>query len=311
MADKCVQACTRPGGVGAAVGCRHHTSPTAPVFVGPSTPLLKSLHPLAHIRSRCCSAEGSTLPRAWPLVPGPCPPARLNPRPATAPCCARYDAPPAAILAPRGSRQAALLAALAPLQGEEPSLALGAAGPDLTALTYLRAAASSDADLVRAGWRLKASAADTELACRVMGRLAAPSSAATEGAVLGALAGYIQGALAAYPTTLQQDEQELAALTAAAAGGGAQGAASAAGANNSSSSSSSWGDAQPTTAEPGGSNSSSRMRVQVLRALISEKRALQGSEAVVGRWQQRLAGGKVALGAVYEGLMGGAGPDDM
>ncbi len=59
------------------------------------------------------------------------------------------------------------------------------------------------------GWRVKATAKDVELACRVMGRLAEPLGAATETAVLTAFDAYITRQLAAYPSSREQDEQQL------------------------------------------------------------------------------------------------------
>lgn len=110
---------------------------------------------------------------------------------------------------PRGPRNAALLAALEEVQGAGAKLAIGEAGPDVTGLTWIRAAVAGDAELIRVGWRVKATAADVQLACRVMGRLAAPTSAATEKAVLDALQQFVDRALQAYPSTLQHDQLEL------------------------------------------------------------------------------------------------------
>jgi hypothetical protein len=101
-----------------------------------------------------------------------------------------------------------------------------------------------------------------------MGRLSSPSSKATEQKVLGSLVGYIEKALMAYPSNLQQDEEELKR---------AEG------------------------------QEELRVRVQVLRALVSEKRALQGSLAVVEKWLKDLEAGK-ELEEVYAGITGG--PDD-
>jgi hypothetical protein len=82
----------------------------------------------------------------------------------------RYDAAPEQIAPPRGSRNQQLLAALGQLQGAGAQIALGDAGPDVTSLTWVRAALSSDADLVRAGWRLTGAAAAgpgaVDAACR-------------------------------------------------------------------------------------------------------------------------------------------------
>ncbi|KAL6745779.1 hypothetical protein V8C86DRAFT_2967048 [Haematococcus lacustris] len=121
----------------------------------------------------------------------------------------RVDVDVTQIVAPRSGRARSLLGALGAVQGGTCRLVLGEAGPDLPSLAYLRAALASDADLVRAGWRLRASEADTELACRVMGSLGQPSSRTTEQAVLQALAGWLAQAAAAYPSTLEEDLAEL------------------------------------------------------------------------------------------------------
>lgn len=125
---------------------------------------------------------------------------------------ARYDAAPGDVAPPRGSRNSGLLAALAALQGAGVQLSLGSGGPDVTARTWVRAALAPDAELVRAGWRVKAGPRDVELACRVMGRLSQPRSAAGEAAMLQAFAAFAGTALAAYPSSLEED---LAALAAA------------------------------------------------------------------------------------------------
>ncbi|KAJ9520185.1 hypothetical protein QJQ45_030112 [Haematococcus lacustris] len=121
----------------------------------------------------------------------------------------RVDVDVTQIVAPKSGRARSLLAALGAVQGGACRLVLGEAGPDLPSLAYLRAALASDADLVRAGWRLRATEADTELACRVMGSLGQPSSRTTEQAVLQALAGWLAQAAAAYPSTLEEDLAEL------------------------------------------------------------------------------------------------------
>ncbi|KXZ51903.1 hypothetical protein GPECTOR_11g337 [Gonium pectorale] len=173
----------------------------------------------------------------------------------------RYDVDPSEVVAPRGPRNAVLLRALAGVQGEA-RLALGPRGPDTATLTYLRAALASDAELVRAGWRVKATERDLDTACRAMGALAAPASAATERALLGALAAFIESAAARFPTSLQHDTQRLAG-----AGG------------------------EPRLDGP------ERLAVSVL---ASQKRALAGAAAVVSSWLERLAGG-CSVEELYEG----------
>lgn len=213
----------------------------------------------------------------------------------------RYDAAPSDIAAPRGPRNRALLEALDRLQGEGALLALGPSGPDTTGLTVLRAALASEAELVKAGWRLRAGPRDLALAARVMGRLAEPGSAATEGAVLAALGAYCGAALEAYPSSLEEDEAEAAALErdlAAAASGGSGGAGG--------------GGAEASgEGEGAGGVREADLRLQVLRALIAEKRALAGSAAAVDAWRAALAGG-CAPGELYPGADGseGDGSDD-
>lgn len=178
----------------------------------------------------------------------------------------RYDALPSDIASPRGPRNRSLLAALDGLQGEGSLLPLGPSGPDTTGLTVLRAALATEAELVRSGWRLKAGPRDTGLAARALGRLSEPGGAATEAAVLGALEQYCSRALAAYPTTLQQDETEMGAII----------------------------EHQKQLQGQNGHVEQQRerhLRLQVLRALVSEKRALTGTAAAVAEWQVRLAGG--------------------
>lgn len=65
-----------------------------------------------------------------------------------------------------------------PVQPPQPVLQLSLTedGPDQAALTWVRVALSSDVELIRAGWRLRAGPSDTALACRVMGALSHPQS---------------------------------------------------------------------------------------------------------------------------------------
>ncbi|KAI8467932.1 MAG: hypothetical protein J3K34DRAFT_460119 [Monoraphidium minutum] len=188
----------------------------------------------------------------------------------------RYDAPPADIASPRGPRNASLLAALDALQGEGSLLALGPGGPDTTGLTVLRASLAGEAELVRAGWRTRAGPRDIGLAARTLGRLSRPESRDTEAALLAALARYCAAALAGYPSSLVQDEAEAAAAEDALARGAA------------------------------GAGEARRLglRLQALRALASEKRALAGTAAAVASWQARLQDGR-PLPEVYAGLEGG------
>ncbi|GLI66009.1 hypothetical protein VaNZ11_009712, partial [Volvox africanus] len=165
----------------------------------------------------------------------------------------RFDADPTEVAPPRTSRNAALLAALAAVQGEGCHVALGERGPDSASLAYLRASLASDVELVRAGWRVKASERDVELACRAMGALAQPSSAATEGALLEALAEYVAAALGRFPSSLERDLARLEGRD---------------------------GHERVTGPE----------RLAVV-ALASQKLALRGTAQVVASWRARLAAG--------------------
>ncbi|GIL45145.1 hypothetical protein Vafri_2473 [Volvox africanus] len=165
----------------------------------------------------------------------------------------RFDADPAEVAPPRTSRNAALLAALAAVQGEGCHLALGESGPDSASLAYLRASLASDVELVRAGWRVKASEKDVELACRAMGALAQPSSAATEGALLEALAEYVAAALGRFPSSLEEDLARLEGR--------------------------------------GGYERVTGPERLALVALASQKRALRGTAQAVASWRGRLAAG--------------------
>lgn len=77
------------------------------------------------------------------------------------------DLPVDLLAPPRGARNRALLAALAAATGQASSLAVGPEGPDMTAMAFLRAGLATDAELVRAGWRVKASDKDAQLALKV------------------------------------------------------------------------------------------------------------------------------------------------
>lgn len=99
----------------------------------------------------------------------------LRPQPRLALAVGRPGLPQVA--APRGDRNRTLLAALGDLQGTGAQIALGASGPDVTSLTWVRAALASDADLMRSGWRLTGASARggqaVEAACRWAARAAA------------------------------------------------------------------------------------------------------------------------------------------
>jgi hypothetical protein len=211
----------------------------------------------------------------------------LSSPPSAATPLKRYDAAPADIAKPRSPRNAALLAALQRLQGDA-LLPLGPAGPDATGLTMLRAALATDAELVRAGWGVRAGPRDTGAAARAMGRLAAPQSAPTERALLSALAAYCAAALAGYPSALADDEAEAARLEAAAAAEPQQ---------------------QQNAQQDADDEARERhLRLQALRALIAEKRCLAGGAAAAAAWLARLDAG-APPGEVYEEL-GGSSDED-
>eukprot|EP00878_Enallax_costatus_P025743 GHUV01027569.1.p1 GENE.GHUV01027569.1~~GHUV01027569.1.p1 ORF type:complete len:479 (+),score=142.47 GHUV01027569.1:685-2121(+) len=216
----------------------------------------------------------------------------------------RYDAVLQDHLKPRGSRNAALLEALTTLTGGPPALVFTPYGPDVTGMAALRAGLGSDAELVKAGWRIGSKGSDVELCARVMGRLCMPSSVGTERRVLETVLRAVDTCLAAYPSTLEQDEQELQHLQPQAADHHQQQQQEqqqASGAANGD------GSSSGSSTESG----NEQLRIGVLRALISEKSALVGCREVVAGWQQQIeqlvaAAGSAAavtsqqLAAVYE-----------
>jgi hypothetical protein len=142
-------------------------------------------------------------------------------------------------------------------------------------MAALRAGLASDAELIKAGWRSGSRGSDVELCARVMGRLSAPVSLATERRVLQLLEAAVQACVAAYPASIQDDRQELQQLQ----------------------------QQQQHQQGDAGSDTSvsldtehAQIRVGVLRALISEKTALLGCADAVAAWQ-----------AALEALAAGAG----
>jgi sRNA-binding carbon storage regulator CsrA len=133
-------------------------------------------------------------------------------------------------------------------------------------MAALRAGLASDAELIKAGWRSGSKGSDVQLCARVMGRLSAPVSLATERCVLQLLEKAVQVCVAAYPASTQADRQELQQLV------------------------------QQQQQQHAGSSSSAisidaervQIRVGVLRALISEKTALLGCAEAVAAWQASL-----------------------
>lgn len=120
----------------------------------------------------------------------------------------RIDLELSDIVQPRGSRNSGLVEAMTAVQGP-PIIAFSQEGPDEAAVTWARACLATDAELVVAGWRVKATAKDTDLACRVMGTISQPSNSATEQKVVAAFESAIVKLLALYPTSLEDDLQSL------------------------------------------------------------------------------------------------------
>ena len=165
---------------------------------------------------------------------------------------------PASALGPVPDANAALLAAVG-LAPEAATAALGGDGPDDGVLAWARVASATPAELGQAGWRDADAAAVTrarasgkpvpaaaqQLAFNVMGSFIARLSASNEASALQRLSNACDVQLAAYPTTLEADEalhNELSELQA---------------------------DARACA------------RLHALRALISEKRALEGAAAAI------------------------------
>lgn len=172
----------------------------------------------------------------------------------------RYDAVPATVLPgglqQRGPRNAALLQALEALTGGPPVLSFTPSGPDSMALALVRATLAGDAELVSSGWRVSSKAGDVGACAKVMGRLTStPLGLSTEQAVIALLQRVVAAALAAYPSSMADDEAELAHLCAA----------------------------------QGGAQDPEQLRACILRALVSEKAALTGSASVLSQWASQLA----------------------
>ncbi|GAX78440.1 hypothetical protein CEUSTIGMA_g5881.t1 [Chlamydomonas eustigma] len=120
----------------------------------------------------------------------------------------KVELPTKVVAAPSSARSRALLEALSRVQGEDSKLVLSPRGPDITTVAWVRAALATDAELIKAGWRYKATAEDVELACRVMGTLSDPISKQNESKVLAAFSAAAMEQLSSYPTSLEQDEEE-------------------------------------------------------------------------------------------------------
>lgn len=202
----------------------------------------------------------------------------------------RYDMVMTDHLKPRGSRNTALLTALQALTGNPPIVSVTPAGPDAMGLAVLRAAFASDAELIQAGWRTGSTGMDVALCARVMGRLGQPKSVATEQRVLGVLGEAAEACLQAYPSSMQQDEAELQQLVQQHKQQEAEG--------------------DGVKSQQGSQQQDSmlqQVRASMLRGLISEKAALEGSREVLKSWQAQLqqlaaAGGSVKpekLAAIY------------
>ena len=173
---------------------------------------------------------------------------------------------PAAALGPVATLNAALLAAVG-LPPEAATAALGCDGPDDGVLAWARVASATPAELAAAGWSDAAAAAVTrarsagqpvaasvqQLAYNVMGGFIARVGPSNEAAALQRLYNACQAQLAAYPTALEADEALLAA-----------------------------GEASPA------GDSRADARLHALRALVSEKRALEGAAAAIAAAQAAL-----------------------
>ena len=165
---------------------------------------------------------------------------------------------PASALGPVPDANAALLAAVG-LAPEAATAALGGDGPDDGVLAWARVASATPAELLQAGWRDADAAAITrarasgqpvpaavqQLAFNVMGSFIARLSASNEACALQRLRNACDVQLAAYPTALEADETLLDELSQTLA------------------------DARANA------------RQHALRALISEKRALEGAAAAI------------------------------
>lgn len=172
---------------------------------------------------------------------------------------------PASALGPVPDANAALLAAVG-LAPEAATAALGGDGPDDGVLAWARVASATPAELLQAGWRDADAAAVTrarasgqpmpaavqQLAFNVMGSFIARLSASNEASALQRLRNACDAQLAAYPTALEADETLLNELSQTLA------------------------DARAYA------------RMHALRALISEKRALEGAAAAIADAQVEL-----------------------
>ena len=161
---------------------------------------------------------------------------------------------PASALGPVPASNAALLAVVG-LPPEAATAALGCDGPDDGVLAWARVASATPAELGAAGWSDAAAAAVTrargsgqpvsaavqQLAYNVMGGFIGRVSSSNEAAALQRLSSACQVQLAAYPTALQADEELLASC-----------------------------EASPADLR-------AAARLHALRALVSEKRALEGA----------------------------------
>ncbi|GFR51503.1 hypothetical protein Agub_g13918, partial [Astrephomene gubernaculifera] len=239
----------------------------------------------------------------------------------------RFDADAAEVVPPRSSRNAALLRALSAAMGP----AAGAAGDDTTSggsssgsssglgisfleggpdgpsRALLRAARATDAELVRAGWRIRATESDTELACRVMATLGNTNTTTTSSASLSSSSS--SSSTAARSGNSKDRNNTRSSSLSPAAGGNRSTAATAAatagpvGVATEAAALRAAADylrraleAFPTPLEEdlarlaavGGVEGAERL---ALVAVASQKRALLGSQAAVAGWLERLDGG--------------------
>lgn len=206
----------------------------------------------------------------------------------------RYDLVMTDHLQPRGSRNTTLLSALEGLTGNPPIVSLTPHGPDAMGLAVLRAALATDAELIQAGWRTGSTAENVGLCARVMARLGAPKSVGTEGRVLGVLEGAVEACLAAYPSSIEQDEAELVQLVGALSSSttqqqhGQDGGGEVIEQQQQQHEEVGQQSAAAAAAAPVVVDMQQQVRASILRGLISEKSALVGSREVLLEWQQQL-----------------------
>ena len=121
----------------------------------------------------------------------------------------RISIDPCLIAPPTSSRAKALAEAVNAAFNGISSVSLSEEGPDSIGFAFLRANVSTDAELIKLGWRVKASRSDAELALKVMSTLSQPISASHETRVLEALSKFTSEVLSQYPSTADEDTEEI------------------------------------------------------------------------------------------------------